>query len=117
MQFNSILKKLFLVRPLLLFAAFVSLESVSANAQNGHELWLRPVKAKPVNVICKQNSPTISIAKQELKERWLGVNNATVTLTIKKDKALKNDGFRLDKNSVQANTDIGILYGVYELLR
>src|SRR6185312_12524492 len=90
---------------------------VFGNAQNGHELWLRPVKAKPVNVICKQNSPTLSIAQQELTDRWQGEKNATVTLTIKKDKALKNDGFRLGKNSVQANTDVGILYGVYELLR
>jgi len=90
---------------------------VFANAQNGHELWLRPVKAKTVNVICKKTSPTLSIAIQELKDRWLGDANASVTLAIKKDKALKNDGFRLDKNSVQANTDAGILYGVYELLR
>ena len=90
---------------------------VFANAQDGHELWLRPVKAKTVNVICKKASPTLSIAIQELKDRWLGDANASVTLTIKKDKALKNDGFRLEKNSIQANTDIGILYGVYELLR
>src|SRR6185437_8897023 len=88
-----------------------------AQAQDGHELWLRPVKAKPVTVICKGNSPTLSIVKQELKDGWTGENNATVTLAIKKDKALKNDGFRLSKNSVQANTDAGILYGVYELLR
>lgn len=88
-----------------------------AQAQNGHELWLRPVKAKQVTVICKGNSATLSIAKQELKDGWMGENDASVTLTIKKDKALKNDGFRLAKNSVQANTDAGILYGVYELLR
>ncbi|HZW65255.1 MAG TPA: alpha-glucuronidase, partial [Hanamia sp.] len=65
----------------------------------------------------KNNSATLSVAKQELADRWLGDNNASVTLTIKKDKALKKVGFRLGKNSVQANTDIGILYGVYELLR
>jgi alpha-glucuronidase len=88
-----------------------------AHAQNGHELWLRPVKAKPVTVICKTNSPTLSIAKQELIDRWQGDDNASVTLAIKKDKTLKNDGFRLGKNSVQATTDVGILYGVYELLR
>ncbi len=88
-----------------------------APAQDGHELWLRPVKAKQVTVICKKNSPTLSIAKQELAHRWQGENKATITLTIKKDKALRTDGFRLGKNSVQANTDIGILYGVYELLR
>ncbi|HUZ60984.1 MAG TPA: alpha-glucuronidase [Hanamia sp.] len=90
---------------------------VFAQAQDGHDLWLRPVKAKPVTVICKENSPTLSIAKQELTDRWMGEKDATVTLAIRKDKALKNDGFRLAKNSVQANTDIGILYGVYELLR
>lgn len=86
-------------------------------AQDGHDLWLRPVKAKPVTVICKANSPTLSIAKQELTDRWMGEKDATVTLTIRKDRALKNDGFRLANNSVEANTDIGILYGVYELLR
>ena len=87
------------------------------SAQDGHELWLRDKKAEPVTVICKKNSPTLSIAKQELQQGWQGDANATITLTIKKDKALKNDGFRLGKNSVGANTDIGILYGIYELLR
>ncbi len=87
------------------------------HAQDGHQLWLRDKKAKPVTVICKKNSPTLSIAKQELQQGWEGDANATVTLTLKKDKALKNDGFRLEKNTVEANTDIGILYGVYELLR
>ena len=101
-----------------IIASIIFLFSIAfANAQNGHELWLRPVKANPVTVVCKNNSATLSIAKQELTDRWQGDNNASVTLTIKKDKALKNDGFRLGKNSVQANTDIGILYGVYELLR
>ncbi len=87
------------------------------HAQDGHQLWLRDKKAEPVTVICKKSSPTLSIAKQELQQGWQGDANATITLTIKKDKALKNDGFRLEKNSVEANTDIGILYGVYELLR
>ncbi len=86
-------------------------------AQDGHQLWLRDKKPKPVTVICKKNSPTLSIAKRELQQGWEGDANATVTLTLKKDKALKNDGFRLGKNTVEANTDIGILYGVYELLR
>jgi len=103
--------KLFITTIFCLFTAIFS------QAQDGHELWLRPVKAKTVTVICKGNSATLSIAKQELKDGWMGENNVSVILTIKKDKALKNDGFRLGKNSVQANTDAGILYGVYELLR
>ncbi len=87
------------------------------SAQDGHQLWMRDIKAEPVTVVCKKNSPTLSIATRELKQGWQGDANATVTLTLKKDKELKNDGFRLGKNSVQANTDLGILYGVYELLR
>ncbi|HEU5054637.1 MAG TPA: alpha-glucuronidase [Hanamia sp.] len=90
---------------------------VSLCAQDGHQLWLHNHKAVPVTVVCKKNSPTLSIAKQELQQGWEGDANVTVTLTLKKDKAIKNDGFRLGKNSIEANTDIGILYGVYELLR
>ena len=98
--------------------ALIFLFSIAfAHAQDGHELWLRPVNANHVTVICKKNSSTLSIAKKELQKGWKGDDNATVTLTLKKDKALKNDGFRLEKNAVEANTDIGLLYGVYELLR
>jgi alpha-glucuronidase len=86
-------------------------------AQNGQELWLRNKRSVPVNIVCVKNSPTLIIAKQELQQGWQGKPETSITLIIKKDKALKDDGFRLDKNSIQANTDIGILYGVYELLR
>ena len=87
-------------------------------AQKGHELWLRVKSSVPVNVITgKTMSPTLAIAKQELADGWQGKSGATVTLTIKKDKALKTDGFRLTAAGVEANTDFGLLYGVYELLR
>ena len=46
-----------------------------------------------------------------------GKPGALVKLVIKKDKALKSDGFRLSENMIEANTDAGILYGVYDLLR
>lgn len=85
--------------------------------ENGHQLWLRYKNAKPVTVICSKNSPTLAIARQELQNGWQGEPNASVTLTIKKDKALKDDGFRLSKNEVIAATEKGVLYGVYELLR
>lgn len=87
------------------------------HAQDGHQLWLRDKKALPVNVICKQNSPTLTIARQELQDGWQGAPGATISLIIKKDKAVKVDGFKLNENVIQANTDKGILYGVYELLR
>jgi alpha-glucuronidase len=90
---------------------------LAIHAQEGHELWLRNKTAVPVTVVCAKNSPTLTIAKQELQKGWHGQPNATVTLTITKSKAIKNDGFKLSENAVEATTDAGILYGVYEMLR
>jgi Alpha-glucuronidase len=70
-----------------------------------------------VNVICSKKSPTLSIAMQELRQGWQGKTNEKIELVVKSDKAIKGDGFRIGKNRIQANTDIGILYGVYELMR
>jgi len=86
-------------------------------ASDGHELWLRKKNALPVNVVCAVKSATLSIAIQELQQGWQGKSGATLVLSIKKDKAVKADGFRLSQDGIQANTDIGILYGAYELLR
>lgn len=86
-------------------------------AEDGHQLWLRNSSPKPVNVVCAKTSPTLTIAKQELHNGWIGEAGTSVSLTIKADKAIRGDGFRITKNSIQANTENGILYGVYELLR
>ena len=90
---------------------------LSLNAENGHQLWLRNKNASPVTVVCSKNSPTLSVAKQELQQGWQGTPNAKVVLALKKDKVIKGDGFRLGEKTVEANTEIGILYGVFELLR
>jgi alpha-glucuronidase len=86
-------------------------------AENGHNLWLRNKTTGLVDIVCTKNSPTLTIAKQELEKGWQGKSGAKVVLTIKKEKALKGDGFKLSENEVQANTELGILYGVFELLR
>ncbi|MFT3738169.1 MAG: alpha-glucuronidase [Breznakibacter sp.] len=65
----------------------------------------------------QKNSSTLDIAQNELVQGWQGTANATVTLTLKPDKAITGDGFRLGTNEIRANTEAGILYGVYELLR
>ena len=104
--------KIFISTVILTFAL------ISLHAENGHGLWLRNKKSFPVNIVCAKNSATLNIAKQELQQGWHGKAGATVTLTIlKKDKSLKDDGFKLSENNIQANTELGILYGVYELLR
>lgn len=86
-------------------------------AEDGHSLWLRNKSTVNVTVVCQKSSPTLSIAIDELKHGWQGKDNGTVVLLVKKDKAISNDGFRITADGIQANTDLGILYGVYELLR
>jgi len=90
---------------------------LNCSAQNGHDLWLRNKSAVPVKVVCARNSPTLTIAQQELQQGWKGKADASIALTIKNDKAIKADGFRFTQNGIEANSDLGILYGVYELLR
>ncbi|HTM93627.1 MAG TPA: hypothetical protein VL095_14500, partial [Flavisolibacter sp.] len=102
---------------IIIFCLLLVLSVLSLQAQDGHELWLRKKTALPVNVASSKKSSTLNIAVQELKEGWQGVPGATVSLTLKKDKAIKGDGFKLNQNNIQANTELGILYGAYELLR
>ena len=90
---------------------------VTAYANDGHNLWLQKVKANPVKVVASSNSNAISIATRELQQGWTGQSNATVKLSLVKDASIKSDGFRLSQSGVEAKTDMGILYGVYELLR
>lgn len=87
------------------------------HAEDGHNLWLRAKSTAPVNVICSKHSATIDIAKQELLNGWQGKPNATFVLTVKPTKEIKGDGYMLTVDGVQANTDLGILYGVFATLR
>jgi alpha-glucuronidase len=100
-----------------LLCTFILIRSVLLQAEDGHNLWLRAKSSTPVNVICSKKSATIDIARQELQQSWLGKAEASVVFTVKPDKTIKGDGFKLTLNGIQANSDLGILYGVYELLR
>ena len=86
-------------------------------AENGHNLWLRGKSTGPVKIICSKSSATLDIAKQELKNSWQGKSGATIALKVECNPLIKGDGFKLSPGEIQANTDLGILYGVYELLR
>lgn len=101
-----------------IFLSFVLLlVNLGLFAENGHQLWLRNVANGKVTVVCSDKSVTTAIAVQELKDGWQGRDGATITLKIKKDKAIKNDGFKIGASEIQANTAVGVLYGAYELLR
>jgi hypothetical protein len=90
--------------------------TLSARAETGHELWLRGNAPNSVKVV-STHSATLAIAKKELEQGWRGKAGASVVLSVKSDSSIKGDGYRLTASGVQANTDLGILYGVYEMLR
>ncbi|MBE4948958.1 alpha-glucuronidase [Chryseobacterium culicis] len=99
----------FLTVPLLIFA------------EDGSQLWLRfPAKQgiSADKIMSKGNSPTLNIARRELTGHWQG---QTVELrTESKEKNLK-DGYRIvstpEKIIISAHQEIGLLYGVYHILR
>ncbi len=94
-----------------------TLITATLDAQERDQLWFRARSTTPVKITGGNNSPAVTIAKQELQQGWRGAPGATVALAITKNKAIKPDGFRLYTNGIEATTDIGLLYGSYELLR
>ena len=92
----------------------------SLSAEDGHRLWLGYTPADRATVHAPASSPTIDIAVDELHKYFQGSE-----VTLKKDLALKktlgNEGFTIQMPSsgpvVQAASDMGLLYGAYELLR
>jgi alpha-glucuronidase len=96
---------------------FLLLLALNIHAEDGHNLWLRGKRTGSVKVIFSKNSATLDIARKELEQSWQGKSGATLTLKIKSDPLIQRDGFKLSPGQIQANTDLGILYGVYELLR
>ena len=92
----------------------------SLSAEDGHRLWLGYTPADRATVHAPASSPTIDIAVDELHKYFQGSE-----VTLQKDLALKktlgNEGFTIQMPSsgpvVQAASDMGLLYGAYELLR
>jgi alpha-glucuronidase len=87
------------------------------HAEDGHQLWLRNHSSIPVKVISSRNSPTLDIAKKEISSNWIGRKDAELKLNISRDASITGDGYRLEKSSISAKTDLGLLYGTYEMLR
>jgi len=109
MQYLRLYTVFFLMIPLLIFA------------EDGSQLWLRfPAKngISADKIISKGNSPTLNIARKELTSHWQG--QAVELRTENKDKNLK-DGYRIvstsEKIVISAGKEIGLLYGVYHILR
>ena len=97
-----------------------ALISVGLQANDGHQLWLSSQILNQAKVNVSWTSPTIDIAVDELHRYYTGKE-----VTLVKDDALKkdlgSDGFTISSQgnttTIQAATDIALLYGAYELLR
>lgn len=88
-------------------------------ADDGNRLWLRyDAQSKPARIMTGNISgPTVDIAVDELRHFWRGED-----ITLHTDNTMpQGDGFRIKRDngslSLTAHTDLGLLYGVYELLR
>ena len=77
-----------------ILSIFLFCTIIIVDAQNGHDLWLSPTNHAPVNVVSLKKSATLNIAVQELQKGWQGQPGATITLSIKKDKAIKERLFK-----------------------
>ncbi len=93
------------------------LVGTTVRAVNGNDLWLTTSNKGHVSVQSTLKTPMLQLAANELQNGWQGSDGATFRLTVKKDKLLKKDGFRIDATGIQANSESGILYGVFDLLR
>ena len=83
----------------LAFSCFIALSVV---AENGHQLWLRGKSTSNVQVTYTKKSPTLDIAAQELRRGWQGQANDNLKFTVKADKLIKGDGFKLSSGEIQA---------------
>lgn len=107
-----------------LFASFAV--SCAGNAEkpensNGHNLWFHSLQGEePFEFVPQEQKTTLNILSNELAQNWKGKEPVIVKYTGR-SKLLAKDGFRLywlhDTVWVQANTPIGAMYGVYDLIR
>lgn len=86
-------------------------------AVNGNDLWLTTSNKGRVTVQGSLKTPMLQMAAKELQEGWQGNDGVTIRMTVKKDPSLKKDGFRLSATEIQANSESGLLYGVFDFLR
>jgi alpha-glucuronidase len=105
------------MKKIILLLIIITTTTHLLKAEDGHQLWLRNASAKRVKVVSPRKSPVLTIAVQEIKNGWLGKDGAELKFDFVKDGSITNDGFRLEGDKIAAKTDLGILYGSYELLR
>ena len=91
---------------------------IQISAEDGSRLWLRNDTSNHANITCNNASQTAEIAVDELQKAWKG---APITLTIREDCSVSEEGFSINSNdkgiTLSAKSPIGLLYGAFDLLR
>lgn len=85
---------------------------------NGHNLWFNSLNiATPLPF----GATTMDIAKDNIEKYWKGAAKVGFTLYTEAKTELGNEGFEIvaqaDSIKLNANSEIGLLYASYELLR
>ena len=98
---------------------FFLISPLRTNADDGSRLWLRQTSSQKAQITLEtKSSLTTDIAVNELTQGWQG---GPVILKMSKRKGMKADAFTINihngSTTVISPSDIGLLYGVYHLLR
>ncbi len=93
--------------------------SVTSKADDGSQLWLKyDNTGHSADIKLPRNSPTLRIAAHELHGGWQG---GPITLQLKKDKGLAQDGYTITPTNngyiLSSPSEAGLLYATYHLLR
>ncbi len=101
----------------LILSLFVACLTLTANAEDGHQLWLRFQPVNKAKVTTPKQTPVINTAQKELETYYQGGS-----VTLKLDTSLPDgDGFSIEikggNTTITAYQESGLLYGAYTLLR
>jgi len=102
---------------MIIVALLMLTQATMLKAEDGHALWLRNGSGIKVSISSPVHSSIVDLATDELKKGWLGKENMVLKLNLSKNPAIKGDGFQLEEAAINARTELGLLYGAYELLR
>ena len=106
----------------LTLALFLFIYSLQLCAEDGSRLWLRfPTNAEATIAVNKKTT-TANIAVKELAQHWLGAPVKLLVVKNKQTNALGEEGYILSGNTetgitVSSQSDKGLLYAAYHLLR
>ena len=88
--------------------------------ENGHNLWFHSLSNGEAQILSSEKT-TLGIADSEILNYWKGKQTITGVVCRDPEPSLGREGYRIEfgkkEISIYSNSEIGVLYGVYDLLR